>query len=451
MRPLLLSEIAVICNGDLYGQDQLVQMVVTDSREAAGGKLFVALAGEHADGHDFIEGLQDSGCKAALVERKIEAPVSQVVVSDNYRALADLAAWVRKQLGSIVIAITGSSGKTSTRTMLAGILQQAGSVSATLGNRNNELGVPLTLLAADNEADYLIVEMGAAKTGDIAYLMAIADPDISTITNVGVAHLGRFGSEANIARTKAEIFTGLKDSGTAVVNVDDNYAAQWQDMLADKRMLGFSLLDDNADVYLTELDMDNNGSRFVLHYAGQAVDICLHVPGRHHVANAVCAAACAFAAGVEAQDVAKGLAAFTGVEGRMQMKKAACGAVVIDDSYNANPSSVKAAVDVLSARAGKRYLVLGDMAELGQSSQGLHEDVGRYAAEKGIDELLTLGRDSRYASDAFAEGAKHFDEKAKLAEYLLAKLADNDVVLVKGSRSSAMEDVVRMLEQRVVA
>ncbi|HEY9033683.1 MAG TPA: UDP-N-acetylmuramoyl-tripeptide--D-alanyl-D-alanine ligase [Pseudomonadales bacterium] len=446
---MLLSEIAAICNGDLRGQDQQVSAVVCDSRQAVAGSLFVALAGERADGHDHVDSAADNGVRAAMVERYVDTRISQLQVDDNLQALACLAAHVRHDFSGRVFAITGSSGKTSTRDMLAGIVQLAGKVSSTRGNQNNELGVPLTILAADPQADYWVLEMGAAKAGDIAYLMRMADPDIAVITNIGVAHIGRFGSAEVLATTKAEIFTGLRDDAVAVINLDDKYAQQWQTICAGRKTVTFSMQNSEADVHATAIESNQDGSDFVLHCHHRQVPVHLQVPGHHQISNALCAAACALAADVDAAVIADGLSAFSGVAGRQQKKRAASGALLIDDSYNANPASVKAAIDVLAGYAGRQVLVLGDMAELGDFSAACHREIGEYAAMKGIDELLTVGDDSRYVSQAFAGKARHFTDRQLVIDYLQKTTDRDDVVLIKGSRSAAMENVVAQLQKQV--
>lgn len=448
MLNMTLGQIRDLAGGILFGQDARVDRVVTDSRESGAGCLFVALKGEKVDGHDFLPQVLQQGAVAALVERRVDCALPQVVVPSCMKAMAALARAHRQQFRGTVFGITGSSGKTSTKEMLSGILAVAGQVMATKGNYNNEIGVPLTVFNIEAGHDFAIIEMGAAQKGDIAYLMDIACPDVTAITNVGSAHVGRFGSEAVIASTKAEIYTGLKAGGKAVVNTDMQYAAGWLELLHGHPVKTFSI-DGPADVYATAIVLGVEGSSFTLHHEGKSVDIRLAAPGKHNIANALCAAACALHAQIPLLQIKQGLSAFVPVASRLQNLAGAWGGILIDDCYNANPGSVRAAIDVLANYSGNKVLVLGDMAELGQASQAAHAGVGEYARSKGIDRLFTCGTDSAEAGRMFGVNARHFPDKKTMIAYLQSHLGCNDVVLVKGSRSAALEEVVQSIKAKV--
>ena len=447
MLNMRISTIAFTCQGQMHGADETINNIVIDSRAVEAGDLFVALQGEHSDGHDYLEAALAKGALAAIVERPMDVAISQIIVSDAVKAMADIASAKRDEFQGTVIAITGSSGKTSTRTMLSQILAKAGTVSATQGNFNNDLGLPLTIFKADSQADYWALEMGAAQGGDITRLMHIAKPNVSVITNVGNAHIGRFGSVEKIAQAKAEIYCDLDSDAIAVINLDDAFATKWQSDFTGKQ-LTYSVNQSQADVYASAIELQANSSAFILHYQGQSQPVSLALAGQHNIQNAVCAASCALAAGISLEHIAQGLLDMQPVAGRMQFKDRLDGVTIIDDSYNANPGSVKAAIDVLAMQTGRRILVLGDMAELGEEASAYHADVGRYAKAKAIDCLLSCGTESQHASAAFAANAQHFNEQTALIDYLSRTAKAGDVVLIKGSRSSAMDVVVEQLEQK---
>lgn len=449
MLNLSLARIADICQGQLLGQDVTINSVSIDSRKLAKNALFVALQGEQVDGHDYANAAINAGAVAVLVERPVANELNQVIVSSTEQALAKIARAYRDEFAGKVIAITGSSGKTTTRRMLTAILQQAGEVSATEGNLNNDLGVPLTILAADQQADFWAVEMGAAQQGDIHRLMQIANPHISVITNIGNAHVGRFGGEEAIAKAKSEIYQDLALGAVAVINWDSDYAMQL--LALHQPALTYSLSNNKADVYATAINLNDSYSSLVLHHNGQQCLIQLPAAGLHNVSNALCASACAIATGVSLTHIAYGLAKFSGEQGRLQYKQASSGALLIDDSYNANPESVKAGIDVLAMQKQRTILVLGDMAELGNDSSRYHAQVGEYAKQKGIQQLFSCGVDSAFASQAFGEQGQHFNDKTSLVEHLHSQLSKDVAVLIKGSRSSAMDVIVKQLELKAGA
>jgi len=419
--------------------------VSIDSRHIKPGMLFVALRGEQFDGHNFITAAVANGAAAILCERPQDNldNIPQLIVADSLLALAAIASAHRKTLSCPVIALTGSNGKTTVKDMISAILPQPS--YATPGNFNNHIGAPLSVLQLQAEHRYAVFELGANHAGEIAYTVAIAQPKIALINNIAPAHIEGFGSIDGVADAKGEIYAGLPDGGTAIVNDDDEYAHYWDAILDGKKVLRFSL-NKNADIHAKSLVLNDAGcARFTLVLpSGEAV-VQLHIPGVHSARNALAAAACCYAAGIPLADIVTGLQAFRGVAGRMTYLPGKHQSLVIDDTYNANLRSVLTAVDVLAQRPGRRILVLGDLGELGQWTQSHHEEIGRAARQSGIDQLMTCGKQSEYSTRAFGENAKHYDRQDDLAQDLLPRLDENTTVLVKGSRSAAMEKVVQQL------
>ena len=442
----LLSDIAGLCAGELHGKDREVTRLCTDSRKLQTGDLFVALRGDNFDGNAFLNDAADHGAVAALANIPSDT-LPTVVVADTRMALGQVAAENRRRFEGPLIALTGSSGKTSSKEMLAAILRQEHNVAATRGNLNNEIGVPLTLMDLASEHDVAVIEMGAAKRGDIAYLCQFAHPNIALLTNAQAAHLQGFGSLQGVAETKGEIFTALPADGTAIINADDSFAELWQGMAGHCRRVTFSVEGRaEADIRATGITLQRGLSCFQLHSPAGQVEIELALPGRHMVANALGATGAALAAGASLESVKAGLESVRGVEGRLSRKL--CGGVtLINDSYNANPGSVSAAIDVLSISEGRRILVLGTMAELGGDALELHREVGRRASQAGIDLLFAVGEFANELAGSFGDGASAFKDKAALCKALLATVAAGDAVLVKGSRSAAMETVTVELEE----
>jgi UDP-N-acetylmuramoyl-tripeptide--D-alanyl-D-alanine ligase len=448
MRPMRLSDIAIATGGRVAGVDVTVDTVATDTRtlrpDTAAGAVFVALKGERFDGHDHVAAAAAAGVGAALVAREIDAAVPQVVVGDTEHALADLAAMVQRGRNTRVVAITGSNGKTSVKTLVHSILQCAGRAYANPGNRNNEIGLPLAVLEAPEDAEFAVYEMGAGKPGDIAYLTAIARPDVAIVNNVAAAHLERLGSLLGVAETKGAIYDALPESGVAVINADDAFSRYFVERAIDRRQIRFGL-ETSADVTARAVEAGPDGSRFVLVTPQGEVDITLALAGRHNVLNALAAASLALGLGVSLNAVAQGLGAAQPVGGRLATHRLGNGAVLVDDSYNANPGSLNAAIDTLAAAGGERWLVLGDMRELGQDAAQLHADAGSRAKSAGISRLFTLGPLSAAAAGAFGEGAMHFDSHDALARAVADGLRAGVRVLVKGSRGSAMDRIVTAL------
>ena len=441
---LRLADVARWTGGRLHGDDVVLDAVSTDSRSPSPGALFVALRGERHDAHDYVDAARANGACALLVERALPLDLPQVVVADTLAALGGIARAVRTRSNARVIGITGSNGKTTVKTLLASILSRHGRTHVNAGNLNNEVGLPLTLLAMPSDTEYAVLEMGAGKPGDIAYLARIAQPDVSLVNNVAAAHLERMGTLQGVAETKGAIYRALPNDGVAVINADDAFADYFTLLAGTRRTLRFGLLR-RADVSANlELDAGNDG-RFRLLAPAGAVEIALPLRGRHNVMNALAASALALALGVPLATIKVGLESAPVVDGRLARHAHASGAIVIDDSYNANPGSFAAAIATLAAETGERVLVMGDMAELGADAERLHADIGALAKRSGIQRLRAVGRLSRAAVEAFGGGAQHFAEQAQLIEALHAELRGGVVLLVKGSRSSAMERVVKAL------
>ncbi len=444
-----LGELAAAVSGELRGADLRVQRLSTDTRGLAPGDLFVALRGERYDAHDFVAEAVAAGAAALLVDRDVDVAAPVVRVDDTLRALGRLAAWWRSRFDIPVAGVTGSNGKTTVKEMLASILSALGPGVVTRANLNNEIGAPLTLLGLTPADRYAVIEMGARKSGDIAYLVGIAAPSVTVITNAAPAHLAGFGDIAGVARAKGEIFSGLPADGIAVMNVDDPRVGLWQVMAGSRRIVGFGLRHP-AEVSARDLRAnDAPGCSFELRTPAGAVDVDLQLPGRHNVMNALAAAAMAHALGMSPDDIARGLRAMRPVAGRLQTRAGIGGIRVIDDTYNANPGSVKAALEVLATcgGSGQRLLVLGDMGELGNAARALHEQIGRQARVVGVDRIYAVGDLASVAAGVFGNGARHFDSHEALIAGLRADLsgARAATVLVKGSRTMRMERVVEAL------
>lgn len=439
-----LHDAASALQSSATGPDVEFTVVATDSRNLPAGSLFVALRGERFDGHAFAAKALEMGAAAVMVEASAGLDLSPaIVVPDTRLALGQLAAWHRMNLPARVVAITGSNGKTTVKEMLAGILAaDAGeaAVLATSGNFNNEIGMPLTLLRLAPQHRYAVLEMGMNHPGELTYLSRLARPDVALVNNALRAHLEGLGTVEAVARAKGEIYVGLKHDGVALINADDAHAGLWREMADGRRIVTFGVGqgDVRADYRLTDY-----GADLTLHTPAGDIATTLNVPGLHNVRNAVAAAAAAYVVGATPAAIAAGLAAFAGVKGRLQVHPCILGARLIDDTYNANPDSVAAAIAVLAAQAGKRILVLGDMGELGPEAADLHREIGAGAKQSGIDRLLCLGELSLAAAEAFGPGAMHFERIEELLAEIENALGPETTVLVKGSRFMKMERVVQ--------
>ena len=437
---MTLAAAATVIKGTLHGVDAEFSGVSTDTRTLSAGDLFVALAGPRFDGHDFVSAAAAKGAVGALVSRTPDAAISTVQVADTHLGLGQLGAHWRRQFQIPVIAVTGSNGKTTVKDMIAAILSERGPTLATQGNLNNDIGVPLTLLRLKAGDRHAVIEMGMNHPGEIEYLTKLARPTIALINNAAAAHLAGLGSVEAVAHAKGEIYAGLGDEGIAIVNADDDYAGLWRELAAPHRVITFGL-DRPADVS-AECALDAGGS--TIHFKTQhgGITMRLSLLGRHNVMNALAAGSAALAAGASLVDIQAGLEKLKSVSGRLEVKRGRGGARVLDDTYNANPGSLAAGVEVLKAAAGERVLVLGDMGELGDAAHDIHRRVGQLAKNLGIEYLYTVGELSRAAVEAFGKGAKHFDSHEALIKGLRKTMHDGTTVLVKGSRLMKMERVV---------
>ena len=452
---MMLSLAAQVLNGRLAGADASFAAVSTDSRKLSPGDLFIALRGEHFDGYEFVAQAAQSGAVAAMVNAdsykehpSVPDPKSSVlVVEDTRLALGKLAAYWRKQFAIPLVAITGSNGKTTVKEMLANILSEAAgsadAVLATKGNLNNDIGMPLTLLQLNATHCYAVIEMGMNHLEEIDYLTRIAAPDVAVINNASGAHLEGLGSVHAVAQAKGEIFAGLQPHGTAVINADDEHAPLWRELAGVNPLLEFGLNPD-ADVSGT-WQPDNGGLHLDVTAPQGMFAVNLQVPGEHNARNALAATAAASALNIPLEKIVAGLERFKGVAGRLQRKAALHGASLIDDTYNANPASVRAAISVLAQFGGKHILVLGDMGELGDDAAVLHAEIGAEARRAGIEKMYALGTLSSNAVREFGKGARHFERIEDLQDALEKELDENTTVLVKGSRFMKMERVVQFL------
>lgn len=455
MIPLTLTEIAQLTNGQLIGADMTINSITTDSRSLNTGDVFLALKGPNFDGHKFITQASSLGCSAVIVQQQFvqeeseDIAIAQIIVKDSHKALGQIGAYIKNKVAPKTVAITGSSGKTTVKEMVAAILSRLGNVLATNGNFNNDIGVPLTLLRLEQQHDFAVVELGANHLGEIAYTSALVSPDVAVINNIAAAHLEGFGDLCGVARAKGEIFSGLITAGTAIYSKNSQWSDKWQASLADKNIKHFSC-HDTADCYSHEEILNENGcASFKLTTYNGSIDIALTVPGHHNVCNAVAAATVALEFGASLEDIRLGLAQMAPVKGRLNLHQINNKTMLIDDTYNANVESINAASDLLASYSGRRVLILGDMGELGSDTRRYHQEVGKHAKKQGVDDLLTLGVLSESASNAFyqdkAFSAQHFSTRDKLLLRLQAMLEGEEqsmTILVKGSRSAHMEHVV---------
>jgi UDP-N-acetylmuramoyl-tripeptide--D-alanyl-D-alanine ligase len=440
-----LATLARVTGGMLHGVNASFGRVASDSRSVAGGDLFVALRGERYDAHDFVADVAGRGAAGALVNRLVSVHIAQVVVPEVLAGLTDFSRAWRHDFAGTIVGITGSNGKTTVKEMTGAILAQRGACLVTQGNLNNHIGVPLTLARLAPEHRYGVIEMGANHPGEIAHLASVAAPDVGLVINAGPAHLEGFGGIEGVARAKAELFEALSDNGTAVINADDRFADLWRGLArrAGRRIL-FGMrapADFRAEDVATRLADDRFVTEFVLDCPLGRRCIALNLGGEHNVMNALAAAAAAYAAGAGLEDIERGLASMQPVSGRMQLKPALAGARLIDDSYNANPGSVLAGLRSLAAIPGEHWLVLGEMAELGVQSAGLHADIGLVARETGVARLLAVGPETRHAVEAFGPGASWFADVEELVAAVGPALHPGVTVLIKGSRVNRLERV----------
>jgi len=464
IRPISLAQAGTFLSAQLYASTEqagaVFNSVSTDTRSIGLGDLFVALRGENFDGHEFSANAVAAGAGALVLERYCpELSVPQLVVADSTKALGQLGLMVRQMLVAPLVALTGSCGKTSVKEMLAQVLALKSAVHATRGNLNNHIGVPLTLLAMHSDVDPVVVEMGASGLGEISYLASIAQPNVALVNNVMAAHLSGFGSQTAVAFEKSRIYFGLKESGTAIINLDEPYAQGWLDELSsarpDLQVVTYSLMNKAADVCVTNIQLGAAGCYgFDLSLGERAVTVRLGLAGRQNISNALAVTACAHALGLSLGDIREGLESVKPVAGRVEPKLGLHGSLILDDSYNANPGSVRAAANLLADLQGEKvvWLVLGDLGELGEGQEQELDVLGRDIAELGVKHLLTVGVNSAAVERGFSrqgQGAvsRHVSEQSAAIEFIKTQLKEDVAVLVKGSRSSRMELVVNAIAE----
>ncbi len=437
-----LAAVADEVQGRLVGADTEFNAVTIDSRQSVSGALFVAIRGERFDGNDFIAEVHEKGAAGALVSRVAQLPLPQVEVDDTRRALGAMARAWRGNFPLPVVAVTGSAGKTTVKELIASILRVNREVCVTRSNLNNDIGLPLTLMRIRPEHEVIVVELGANHAGEIDYLSGLAQPTVGVITNAGAAHLEGFGSVAGVAAAKGELLDHLPRSGTAVLNADDPFCADWRLRSRADRVLTFGLGADADCRAVGEPVLGGDGSKFTMRLPNdERLAIELPLIGLQNVANALAAAAAAHAAGASGAEIRAGLAGGSQVPGRMTVLRGKGGATVVDDSYNANPSSARAALDWLGARGGTRVFVLGDMAELGAEAQALHRQTGAYARGR-CDALIGIGPLAAHAAEAFGPQGETFADLESARRALEPRLAAELTILIKGSRVMGLDRLV---------
>ena len=456
IKPLSLADLCSRFGGELINGSVTFESIATDSRKDIAGSLFIAIKGENFDAHDYLEQVIKKDASALVVEKAAKEKVKSFsfpvwLVDDTVKALGHIAVAQRENFNGTVFAITGSNGKTSVKGLLESIVSAAvgaDKVFATKGNLNNHLGVPFSLLAINAGCEYAVIEMGASGLGEIDYLSQIASPHYSVVNNVSPVHVEGFGSVDNIAMAKSEIYDHLVEGGVAVINADDHYAPQWFEKNKQRTVIAFSAQDTSADVFISEkLINAQHCWRFTLSFKGESISVQLNVLGEHAIMNATAAASLALAAGIDLQSVKDGLEKFEGVSGRLQVGKDSRGNTLINDTYNASPNSMRAAIDVLAEFGEQKILIVGDMGELGDSAQEQHQMIGRYAKHKQIDYLFATGLLSEQAAIAFGKGGVFSPNLDELMVQVSTRLVKPSCILVKGSRSARMERAVDYLKQ----
>jgi UDP-N-acetylmuramoyl-tripeptide--D-alanyl-D-alanine ligase len=441
---LPLKQIAEIVSADMPIVHVTVTGAVIDSRKVTPGDLFIAFKGEHVDGHEYVAKARESGAVAALVSEYQDDELPQIKVDDVRVAFGQIArAWLA-ECKAKVVAITGSNGKTSLKEMVKAILAEVGTVSATQGNLNNDLGVPLTVCRIDKNDDYAVIEMGTNHPGEIAYLMSIVSPDVSVINNIAAAHLEGLGSEEGIAREKGSIYEGLKQNGVAVVNADMPYDSIWQPLIADRKTIRFAL-QNNADIYAEYIQPEPASSHFLVHIDGVNHHMTLPLPGLHNVSNALAAIAVSVALDIPVDAMVRGLNKIQAVPHRLQMRKGLSDSRLIDDTYNANPGSYLRALETLAGFQEPRWLVLGDFGELGDEADAIHQTMGLQAKSAGVTTLFTVGEKSQLAAAAFGDNAIHFEDVQTLQQLLQNTLTADVTCLIKGSRFMQLDKLADAL------
>ncbi|WP_337162824.1 UDP-N-acetylmuramoyl-tripeptide--D-alanyl-D-alanine ligase [Vibrio fluvialis] len=446
-----LAQLTAVLDAQLVGEDTEIAAVSTDTRSIPQDALFVALVGERFDAHEFAAQAVAAGAKALLVERVLDINVPQLVVANSKIALGLLGSWVHQQCHTPTVAITGSCGKTTVKEMVASILAAKGQVLFTAGNFNNDIGVPLTLLRSTPQDDYAVIELGANHIGEIAYTTALVKPDVALVNNVAAAHLEGFGSIDGVKRAKGEIYQGLSVGKTAVVNLDSQGGELWQTVLADKCVKTFSVTEHSADFYPRDIVLNAAGeANFVLVTPIGEVVVKLGIIGKHNVGNALAASALAIEMGATLADIQHGLAHLSKVKGRVDVTELTDNITLIDDSYNASVPAMKAAVDLLGGFSATRWLILGNMAELGEESLALHQQVGEHAAPFQFEYVLTYGHDAKVISDVCH--GRHFASHQDMIMFIEQQLEQQQdrahVLIVKGANSAGMSKIAAALKEK---
>lgn len=448
MIKMTLNEIAANINGTLIGSDTEVFGVSIDTRTLQAGQFYIAIAGKNFDGHDFVSVAQHAGAIAVLTHKKLTTELPQILVKDTHLALAELAGAWRKQMPAKIIGVTGSNGKTTTKEMLAAILSVHDNVLFTQGNLNNDIGVPLTLFKLSPEHRYAVIEMGANHVGEIAYTSRFTQADVVIITNVGAAHLEGFGSLDGIAQTKGEIIDTLNENGVAILNRDDAYFDYWQKIAASRKVISFGL-NKNADIHAENIDVKIKNDRFITNFDLKTtqgeINVNLPLAGNHNVLNALASTAATLEIGIPLTQIKQGLETMSAVNGRLQLLRGQLGNWIINDTYNANIASLKAALDVLKKCDGEHWVILGAFGELGENSQQLHFEMGNTLKSYDVKRLFAVGELTKQTVTAFGENAEYFATQTELLTALAPKLTGNETLLIKGSRSQRMENITTAL------
>ncbi|MDP3008314.1 MAG: UDP-N-acetylmuramoyl-tripeptide--D-alanyl-D-alanine ligase [Methylococcales bacterium] len=443
-----LSECAHLVHGTLVGEDVSFASVNIDTRTITAKQLYIAIKGKNFDGNAFVDQAQQAGAIAAIVNDGVSTALPHIIVENTALALAQLAGAWRKQLAVSVVGVTGSNGKTTVKEMIAAILAVNHQVLFTQGNLNNDIGVPLTLLRLDEQHRYAVIEMGANHAKEIEYSSTYAAADVVVLNNAGAAHIEGFGSIDGVAKAKGEIIETLKADGTAILNRDDDYFDYWRGVAGDRKVIAFGLHPE-ADVTARAINAaiveHEFMTRFDLLYQQQSITIQLKVAGQHNVMNALAAAAACLALGIDFAQIKHGLESVKPVTGRLQPLVSRFGNIVIDDSYNANATSLKAGLAVLASCTGTPWLILGAFGELGDDSVNIHKDMGEMIKASGVVRLLAVGDDARYTVQAFGAGATFFDTQDELIATLTQELKGEETLLIKGSRARRMENVAAAL------
>ncbi|VFP87002.1 UDP-N-acetylmuramoyl-tripeptide--D-alanyl-D-alanine ligase [Candidatus Erwinia haradaeae] len=452
MIPITLQRVADITGGVLYGADTTISSISTDTRQMRTGSFFIALKGKHYDAHDFIQSAIDAGCAGLLISKSLHFKIPCVVVKNTRIALGDLAAWVRQQSNARVVAITGSAGKTSVKDMTAAILRHCGETLFTSGTLNNDIGVPITLLALHLRHRYVVLELGASHVGEIAYTVQLTQPESVLINNLSPAHLEGFGSLSGIAKAKGEILDHLPLHGTAIINNDSHDLANWKHVLKDRTIWRFSIHKINkSDFYASDIAYSKSGAVFNLHSPKGSIGIALPLHGEHQIANALAASALALSVGAPLNAIAMGLYHIKAIPGRLFPIYFSKYKLLIDDSYNANMGSMIAAIKVLSERPGYRVMIVGDMAEMGNDAILYHTQIGRLIHGAGINKVLSIGSLGMLIARESTVG-ECFKEHLSLGKRAYELLTQHQPItlLVKGSRSSSMDKIVNILQEKGV-